>query len=226
MNRKEQAVAVAEALKGHFPERRFRLQTPFQSLIRTVLSQRTRDENTDRASAGLFQEAGSPEEILALPNERLMELIRPAGFYRVKANRLKAICQALIERHDGEVPEDFDEILALPGVGRKTANCVLVYGFDRDAIPVDTHVHRISNLIPLVHTRTPEETENELVKIIPRSYWKEINEHFVRLGQTICKPLKQECNRCPLQLLCDVGKQRLSAEMKKRDGVVSDQQRT
>jgi len=92
MNRKEQAVAVAEALKGHFPERRFRLQTPFQSLIRTVLSQRTRDENTDRASAGLFQEAGSPEEILALPNERLMELIRPAGFYRVKANRLKAIC--------------------------------------------------------------------------------------------------------------------------------------
>ena len=226
MNRKELALAVAEALKNYFPERKFRLRTPFQSLIRTVLSQRTRDENTDRASARLFDEAKTPEAILALADERLMELIRSAGFYRVKARRLKEICLALIERHNGVVPEDFDEILALPGVGRKTANCVLVYGFDRAAIPVDTHVHRISNLIPLVHTRTPGETEQELVKLIPKRYWKEINEHFVRLGQTVCKPLKQECWRCPLHTLCELGRRSLNPEMNENCGVMKNQDRT
>ena len=214
MNRKELALAVVEALKSHFPERRFRLQSPFRSLIRTVLSQRTRDENTDKAASRLFDETATPEGILALPDERLMQLIRPSGFYRVKARRLKEICQVLIERHDGVVPEDLDEILALPGVGRKTANCVLVYGFDKAAIPVDTHIHRISNLIPLVHTKTPEETERELVELIPKRYWKEINEHFVRLGQTVCKPLKQECWHCPLNTLCEVGKGRASAKKK------------
>jgi len=226
MNRKERALAVAETLKNYFPERRFRLQTPFRSLIRTVLSQRTRDENTDRASTRLFDEAKTPEAILALADERLMELIRPAGFYRVKARRLKEICQALIERHNGVVPEDFDEILALPGVGRKTANCVLVYGFDKDAIPVDTHVHRISNLIPLVNTRTPEETERELVKLIPKRYWKEVNEHFVRLGQTVCRSLKQECWRCPLHTLCEKGRRKLNPNVNKNCEVMKDQDRT
>ncbi|HID71481.1 MAG TPA: endonuclease III [Thermoplasmata archaeon] len=207
--RKEIASEVAEKLREHFRKRNFRVTTPFRALVRTVLSQRTRDENTDKAFEMLFKVVSSPEDILSLPEEKLRELIKSAGFYRVKAKRLKEICKVLVEKYNGEVPEDFDEILSLPGVGRKTANCVLVYGFDKEAIPVDTHVHRISNLIPLVKTKTPEETEMELVKIVPRQYWKEINEHFVRLGQTICKPLKQECEVCPLNSLCQFGKRKM-----------------
>ena len=210
MTEQELAIAVAKAMKQHFPTRKFKLQTPFQSLIRTVLSQRTRDENTDKASERLFKVADTPEGILAIPDEELMELIRPAGFYRIKTKRLKDISSALLLDFEGEVPEAFEDIVSLPGVGRKTANCVLVYGFDRDAIPVDTHVHRISNLIPLVHTKTPDDTELRLVEIIPQQYWKEINEHFVRLGQTICKPQKQECAVCPLNQLCARGKERLA----------------
>ncbi len=206
MKQQKLSIIVAKALEAYFPERIFKLQTPFEALIRTVLSQRTRDENTDKATAQLFAVAKTPEAILALPEEELMTLIRPAGFYRIKAKRLKDICSVLLEEHGGVVPDSFEEILALPGVGRKTANCVMVYGFDQDAIPVDTHVHRISNLIPLVKTRTPEETEAKLMKLIPQRHWKAINEHFVRLGQTICKPQKQECGRCPLQELCSQGK--------------------
>lgn len=169
-------------------------------LIRTILSQRTRDENTDQATYQLFQEYPTIEEIVQAPVEEIEQLIRPAGFYHVKARRIQEVSQLLLDRYEGKVPDDRKKLLELPGVGRKTANCVLVYAFQKPAIPVDVHVHRISNRLGLVKTNKPEETEKELEKIIPQEYWIELNDLMVQFGQSICKPvhpLHEICNLAP-----------------------------
>ncbi|MFA6049343.1 MAG: endonuclease III [Candidatus Micrarchaeia archaeon] len=172
-----------------------RRKNPFQVLIATVLSQRTRDENTNAASNALFAKYDSPQKLADAPIAKIEKLARPAGFYRQKAKRIKAICKILVEKFGGSVPKKLEQLLELPGVGRKTANCVLVYGFGIPAVPVDVHVHRLSNLFGLVKTRTPEETEFTLAKIIPKSHWLELNETFVRFGQQVCRPgmNKREC---------------------------------
>ncbi len=141
---------------------------------------------------------------IANANVRKIEsLIRPAGFYRVKAKRLKEVSRLLLERFDGDVPHDFDSLFSLPSVGRKTANCVLVYGFGSKAIPVDTHVHRISNRLGLVSTTSPEETEHVLTSFVPEGYWLDINELLVRFGQDTCRPIGPRCSECPLNDICD-----------------------
>ena len=175
---------------------------PFRVLISTILSQRTRDENTIKATNQLFRVYKTPREIAAAPLKRIEELIRPAGFYRVKAARIKEVAGIIHERYGGSVPERVEELLRLPGVGRKTANCVLVYGHGKKAIPVDTHVHRISNRLGLVDTRTPEETEEELCRRVPRKYWLELNSLFVKFGQQICRPIKPRCGECPVRAEC------------------------
>jgi endonuclease-3 len=175
---------------------------PFQVLIRTVLSQRTRDENTDRAAKRLFSRYGTPEEIVKARVEEIEGLIRPSGFYRVKSRKVKEISREIMERFGGRVPDDIEDLVSLPGVGRKTANCVLVYAYRVPALPVDTHLHRIPNRIGLIKTRNPEESERELMKIVPRKHWIVINELFVKFGQRICKPIKPECYRCPIVDLC------------------------
>lgn len=171
-------------------------EDPFRVLIATILSQRTRDRNTERASAALFRNYPTPEAIESAPLADLERLIRPCGFYHTKARVLKEVCRALRERHGGQVPASLEELLALPGVGRKTANCVRVYGFGMPAIPVDTHVHRISNRLGWVRTRTPEETEEALVRSVPRRYWLDLNELFVRFGQEVCRPVGPRCGEC------------------------------
>jgi endonuclease-3 len=171
-------------------------EEPFKVLIATILSQRTRDENTGRASRALFARFATPEAIEHAPEAEVRRLIRPAGFYNQKARVLREVCRAIRERHGGEVPDDLEALLALPGVGRKTANCVLVYGFGQPAIPVDTHVHRISNRLGWVRTRTPEETEEALVRTIPRKHWLNLNEFFVRFGQEVCRPIGPRCGEC------------------------------
>jgi endonuclease-3 len=176
---------------------------PFQVLISTVLSQRTRDENTERASARLFREYKNPKQLAQAPPKSIERLIKPSGFYKVKASRIKDISRILVEKHKGKVPKDLESLLGLPGVGRKTANCVLVYAYRLPAIPVDTHVHRISNRIGFVKTKTPEKTESELVKIIPQRYWIDFNELFVKFGQRTCKPIKPLCWKCPIVRYCD-----------------------
>jgi endonuclease-3 len=133
----------------------------------------------------------------------LEPLIRPAGFYHVKAQRIVEVSRKLRDDFKGQVPEDMKGLLKLPGVGRKTANCVLVYGFQKPAIPVDVHVHRISNRLGLVNTKNPEETEVELEKIVPMEYWIELNDLMVQFGQTICRPQSPRHEECPLQELCD-----------------------
>ena len=176
---------------------------PFKVLISTVLSQRTRDENTAKATEKLFSVYKTPEEISNADEKDLQRLIKSSGFYRTKAERIKEISQKLLEKFNGKVPDNLNELLSLPGVGRKTANCVLVYAYQKPAIPVDTHVHRISNRLGLVRTKTPEETENELAKIIPKKHWIVLNHSIVRFGQKLCLPRNPKCEICLISQYCD-----------------------
>lgn len=180
---------------------------PFRVLITTILSQRTRDENTDQAAAALFDVYNTPQKIANAPTEEVEKLIKKAGFYRVKTKRVKEVSRIIHEDYNDIVPDDIEELLGLPGVGRKTANCVIVYGFRKSAIPVDVHVHRISNRLGLVHTKNPDETEFELAKIVPESYWLDLNEKFVRFGQDICRPIGPKHEECPVNDVCDFYKE-------------------
>jgi endonuclease III len=176
--------------------------TPFEILVSTLLSLRTKDEVTLGAASRLFAKARTPDELLALSSENIEKLIYPVGFYHTKAERLLSISQIILEKYDGRVPDDMDQLLALPGVGRKTANLVLSEGFGQQAVCVDTHVHRISNRIGYVDTPTPEKTEFALREKLPRKYWNDYNEMLVALGQTICKPVSPFCSRCPATRIC------------------------
>jgi len=175
---------------------------PFKVLIATILSARTKDEVTIKASRKLFSAADNPQDMLKLGEEKISELIYPVGFYRNKAKNIVQICKELVEKYNGKVPDTMEELLKLKGVGRKTANLVLILGYDKMGICVDTHVHRITNRWGYVKTKTPEETEMELRKKLPKKHWKEINELLVSFGQHICKPVKPQCNTCPMQKLC------------------------
>ncbi|MDR0912830.1 MAG: endonuclease III [Methanobrevibacter sp.] len=192
-----------EKLEEIFTLRVFEDRNPYRVLIRTILSQRTRDENTDKASSMLFSKYKTMEEIATAPTEGIEKLVKVAGFFRVKARRIQEVSQLLIDEYGGIVPNNFKELMELPGVGRKTANCVLVYAFQIPAIPVDTHVHRITNLWGLVNTKTPEETELELAKFIPKDLWIDLNDLMVQFGQQICKPNHMLCEKCPITEYCD-----------------------
>lgn len=179
-----------------------RTNDPFYVLISTVLSQRTRDDVTIPTTEKLFQVYNSPEAMAGADPEDIERLIKDVGFYRVKSQRIIEISRILLEEYEGKVPDNVDDLLKLPGVGRKTANCVLTYAFRKDAIAVDTHVHRISNRLGLVTTKTPEETEVELEHVVPRELWQYVNELLVRFGQEICRPVSPKCDVCVLEDLC------------------------
>lgn len=180
-------------------------QDPFRVLISTILSQRTRDENTHMATEALFSKYRTPAELAAADPRLVEQLIRKAGFYRQKAETVISVSKILRDRHGSAVPKTLDELTALPGVGRKTANCVLSYGFGIPAIAVDTHVHRISNMSGLVTTANPDDTEAVLSRIVPKDLWHDINRLLVRHGQTVCSPIKPKCGACPISHLCDFG---------------------
>ena len=175
---------------------------PFKILIGTILSARTRDEITTNVIKSLFSEFKNPDELSKANLNDLKKVIQKIGFYNVKAARIKEVSQKLIENYNGKVPSNLDDLLTLPGVGRKTANCVLVYGFKKAAIPVDIHVHRISNRIGIVNTKKPEETEMVLQKSAERKHWTRINETFVTYGQNICLPKNPKCKICHLTKIC------------------------
>ena len=203
MSKTDRIIKIVEELDNVFEIRTFLDHDPYKVLVRTILSQRTRDENTDQATDNLFSKYSDMYEIVDAPTEDIQELIRPAGFYRVKAGRIQEVSRILIDQYDGVVPDTLDELVKLPGVGRKTANCVLVFAFELPAIPVDTHVHRISNRIGLVDTNNPEDTEVELSKIAPEKLWIKLNDLMVQFGQNICKPTSPQCEACPISYLCD-----------------------
>lgn len=175
---------------------------PFFVLISTVMSHRTRDDVTYPAAKKLFKRFSTPEEMVIADISEIEALIKDVGFYRVKAGRIKEISRILLEKYNGRVPDDMEALLELPGVGRKTANCVLAHAFLKDALAVDTHVHRISNRLGLVETKAPEETEMELKKIFPQKYWRHINPLLVKLGQNICRPISLRCKICTLNDMC------------------------
>ncbi len=197
---------IIKRLRKRYKIMRLDNSDPYRVLIRTILSQRTRDENTDEASKSLFSSYKSARDVANANIEDIQKLIKKAGFFRVKAKRIKEVSRIIQDKYNGIVPDDIEKLLELPGVGRKTANCVLVYGFGREAIPVDVHVNRISNRIGFVNSKSPEETEKELKRIIPKKYWLDINELFVRFGQDICRPIGPKCDECPISDLCDFNK--------------------
>ena len=183
----------------------------FKILISTVLSLRTKDKTTEEASHRLFGVAQTPAELLKLSIPQIEKLIYPVGFYHTKAKNLLSICEQLESRFGGRVPATLEELLSLPGVGRKTANLVMTVGHGKLGICVDTHVHRISNRWGLVKTKTPEETEMALRKKLPKRYWIEYNDLLVAFGQNLCVPVSPFCSRCKISKYCpqiSVGKHR------------------
>jgi len=179
-----------------------RARDPFRLLVACVISLRTKDAVTAAASARLFAAAATPPALAGLPESRIAELIFPAGFYNTKARQIRAIAGRIAAGHGGRVPADREALLAFPGVGRKTANLVLGLGFGIPAICVDTHVHRISNRLGLVRTRTPEQTERALEKVLPPGLWIDINDLLVTFGQNVCHPTSPRCSTCPLAERC------------------------
>jgi len=179
------------------------VDTPFTTLISCILSLRTKDEVTEKASVRLLKKYDTPQKIIKLPEQKIQSLIYPVGFYKTKAKRIKEISKTLIENYAGKVPDDFDELLKLKGVGRKTANIVMVYGHKKQGfLPIDTHCHKIPNRLGWIKTKTPEQTELELKKILPKKYWDDFNHLFVTFGQTICVPISPFCSKCPINKYC------------------------
>ncbi len=202
----ERLFAILEGLRVAYGTRPWNWhtgQSPFEVLIGTVLSQRTRDEKTDQAAMALLARYPTVREMARAPIEDIEILVRPANYYRTKAKRIQSICRVLLERYAGEVPREFEALMTLPGVGRKTAACVLVYGFGEPAVPVDTHVHRLANRMGLISTKRPEETERELAGMVHPDQVLLLNELFVKHGQTVCKPIRPLCERCGVGDRCD-----------------------
>ena len=177
-------------------------QSPFRVLISCILSLRTQDATTAKASHRLFALADSPETILKLTAKKIEKLIYPVGFYRTKAKNIREICRTLINQYRGQVPDSIDELLKFKGVGRKTANLVVTLGYHKPGICVDTHVHRISNRWGYVKTKTPEKTEFALRAKLPKQYWIEYNDLLVSFGQHLCRPISPVCSQCPIAKFC------------------------
>lgn len=186
-------------------------KSPFKILISTVLSLRTKDDVTKKATDRLFEEADNPYDMVKLEKEFLQKIIYPVGFYKTKAENILNICKVLIDKYQGIVPDTIEELLEFKGVGRKTANLVITLGYNKYGICVDTHVHRISNRLGYVDTKTPEKTEFALRKKLPKQYWREFNDLLVVYGQNLCKPISPYCSKCEIYEYCErkgVGKHR------------------
>ena len=205
MSKDQYITEVIMRIKRVISPGKFKHREPYQVLISTILSQRSKDENTAVAAKQLFDVYATPEALAAGDLARIQELIKPAGLYKAKSKNIQNVARILIRDHGAKVPKDINQMVKLPGVGRKTANCVLVYGFNEPAIPVDTHVHRISNRLGWVTTKTPDQTEIALTDFLPKKYWIDINELLVRYGQEICRPLAPRCNLCTLNDICPTG---------------------
>jgi endonuclease-3 len=183
---------------GSWNERRV---PPYRTLIGTILSARSRDEMTDVISGALFKRFPTPRSLARADRRVVEKILKPIGFYRTKASYVMETAR-MIDAQGGKIPRTIEGLMEFPGVGRKVANCVLVYAFGQQAIPVDTHVHRVSNRMGWMKTRTPEETERRLVKLVPRRLWPVINEALVAHGKAVCRPIGPKCDECPVRRSC------------------------
>lgn len=206
MNQKSKAKIICRFLKTKYKKHLLDLKnwhdSNFQLLIATILSQRTRDENTEKAAKQLFQEAKTPEAILKLKNNKLQQLIKPSGFYKQKAKNIKKVSKILLEKYNGKVPSTRAKLLELPGVGYKTADVVLCYGFGKAAIPVDVHVAVCSKRLGLTENTEPEKIRYDLEKVVPENCKRIINLGFVNFGKKICRTRNPRCNICKLKTIC------------------------
>jgi len=204
-------VKVLEILKKEIPKynapiERFRTHhqnDPFKVLISGILSARTKDEITVPICEKLFSKVSKPQDIIDMPEEELFSIIEKITYAKQKLRYLKETCKILVEKFNGKVPDTFEDLIKLKGVGRKVANVVLDHGFNKNVIIVDTHVHKISNRLGWVNTKTPEATEKALQRLVPKNYWRDINYCFVGLGQTICFKISPKCNNCPVNMYCN-----------------------
>ncbi len=190
-----------EARRRNAPVFRFRAKDPFQSLVFAILSTRTKDEVTSEKGKKLLSIANSPKKLMSMSVAEIEEIIKGVGFYRTKAKNLKKVAEIVVRSYNSKVPERFEELVKLPGVGRKVANIVLSF-YGIPAIAVDTHVHRVANRIGIVKTKSVKDTERELKKIFPQRLWKRLNKVFVGFGQSVCKPVKPECENCRIRAIC------------------------
>ncbi|MEM3405559.1 MAG: endonuclease III [Candidatus Pacearchaeota archaeon] len=176
--------------------------TPFQVLIACLISLRTQDKNTEKVTEKLFKIAKTPKQFLKMDIKKLEKLIYSSGYYRKKAKTIKEVSKEILRRFKGKVPETKEELLSIKGIGQKTANIVLSFAYNKDYIPIDTHCHRIPNRLGWIKTKNPEETEKEIMKILPKKYWKEFNTIIILFGKEICLPILPKCNICPVKKYC------------------------
>ena len=213
MKSRENIATIIELIKKECKEKNYKnpivteiadlTRSPFKVLVSCILSLRTKDAVTAQASKRLFEIADTPEELIKLSEKEIERLVYPVGFYKTKAKNLIEISKVLIEKYNSEVPNDENKLLELKGVGRKTMNIVMTYGFkSNNHIAVDSHVHQISNRLGWVKTNKPEETEKRLLKIIPKEYFYDLNDLFVIFGQNICVPVSPFCSKCPVNKYC------------------------
>lgn len=200
---KSDALEVIRLLMKRYGRSFHTSEDPFYILIFTVLSARNRDPQTYKAAQALFSRFPTMREMAAANLRDIEKTIKFIGLFRQKAKRVKQISQLLLQEYGGKVPDEMEKLLELPGVGRKTASCVLIYAFNKPAIAVDTHVHRISNRLGLVKTKTAAQTEAALMQLLPKGKWLDVNEVFVKHGQQVCLPRKPRCGECPVKNYCD-----------------------
>lgn len=199
---------IIKILKKEFPVSKTTLNLmrdkpdSFKILVSCLLSLRARDENTKKVSEKLFQVAETPEKISKMSLKKLEKIIYSSGHYKKKAKTLKEVSKDLIKKFNSKVPDTKEELTSIKGIGPKTANIVLAFAFNKKVIPVDTHVHRIPNRLGWIKTKTPEQTEVELMKIIPKKYWQDFNAIFVAFGREICQPISPKCSVCPINKYC------------------------
>lgn len=206
MTKKVDIKKILEILEGHYSMpmmAEIYTGNPYKTLVSCIMSLRTRDEITFPLAEKLFEIADNPESIAEMPYEELCRIIKSINYYKTKAENIQTISKTLIAEYDGQVPQEMDELLRFRGVGRKTANIVLSVGFGKPAIAVDTHVHRISNRLGYVKTKTPEDTEIELRKKLSQDYWRVINRLFVVHGKNTCTPTSPICSACPIIEYCN-----------------------
>ena len=205
---KENAAKIMQILTREYkvPRSALRFSNPLQVLVATMLSAQCTDIRVNMVTPALFRKYRTAEDFANADLKELEQIIRSTGFYHMKARHIIDSAKMIVNEFNSKVPDSMENLLKLPGVGRKTANCVLVYGFNIPAIPADTHVHRISNRLGIVKTKTPEQTEHELMRKISKKYWIKINELFVKHGQTICNPIRPKCDKCIINKLCDFKK--------------------
>jgi len=201
----QRSIEIIKCLKKEYPEAGTLLKhsNTFQFMVAVVLSAQSTDEQVNRVTAELFADYGTPEALVAIDLSLLEEKIRGVGLYRNKARHLKKLAQIIVEQYQGEVPSEFDELLNLPGVGRKSANVIRSVAFKKPGLGVDTHVHRVANRLGLVNSKLPEQTEKALKEQIPEECWSKAHHLLIFHGRRICQARKPQCNNCLLEGLCE-----------------------